>query len=43
MAYMHAGHPKHEESELLPHLEPVIQPLGETAVLSPSPQLDVRR
>lgn len=39
--YMYACHAQHEKTQLLPHLEPVIQPLGEAAVLGAPPKLDV--
>lgn len=38
---MYARQTQHDEAKLLPHLEPVVQPLGEPAVLGAAPQLDV--
>lgn len=39
--YMNASQREHDQSELLPHLEPVVEPIGEAAVLRPAPQLNV--
>lgn len=38
---MNASQREHDQSELLPHLEPVVEPIGEAAVLRPAPQLNV--
>lgn len=40
---MEAGGEEHEEAELLPHPEPLVQPVGEARVLGAPGQLDVGR
>lgn len=40
---MQAGGEEHEQSKLLPHFEPPVQPAGESGVLCSPDQLDVRR
>lgn len=41
--YMHTRHSQHEKTKLLPHFEPVVQPLRKAAVLRAAPQLHIGR
>jgi len=43
MSHVNGSSEQHEETQLLPHLEPVVQPGGEPGVLGSSEYLDPAR